>query len=335
MNSTQLTHLSVRESKIDHLPWIAELINKYPFKAFQREFYKIDKDVLNDYNVRRVQQAIEQKPGSYSVFDKENTPVGFFLLQHSPWHSEIFRLQYLKLSDLWTDQRERKLDVLRTACQVAGEKGAELVAFRCDAEDVEFIRAAGQLEARFLGISVKYCAHRNSLDTNARKNYTSQTDYSVRSAQKCDLAWMQRVAQKAHQTSYFFNDSRLPPERSHLLFSEWTRRCVEGLADQVLVLTVEGQPAGMVTLLLPKALSKAVGKQFGVLDFIAVDTRWQGQGLGTKFASEAFRWLAGRADFVEARTMLNNFRAQNLYARLGLRVVAADAHFHWGKGETL
>jgi len=181
---------------------------------------------------------------------------------------------------------------------------------------------------------MKFAVRSKVFDNTVDSTYNTltSTGAAIRPASKEDVGWIKRIARQAHQVSYFFNDPKLDAEKCGLLFSEWAERCVNGVADEVLALTVDGEPAGMATLLLPKGLSETVGKRFGVLDFIAVGTEHQGKGLGKFLACESFRWLAERSDIMEARTMVNNYTAQRLYTGLGFQCIASDIHYHlWGE----
>lgn len=327
--------VNLRKAVPDDLAWLEALIRAFPFKDAQRRFYGVQRSCLDTYNIQRTQAFLSVADhGGFVGVGAEGDPVGYFALGRSSWHSDIFGLNYFRIENLWSVTEQAKEPLLEAAMDFARGQGAEIVDLRADGDDFALAQAAESLGGRFLGMSIKYGLKAKDLD-NARDNSYgswSKEKALLRPAEPGDLEWMMALAREAHQISHFFNDPLLPLERVREVFPAWVQRCFKGLADSVMVLTVGGAPAGLVTLLLPKKLSEALGVRFGVLDFIAIAPSFQGRGLGTGFARQAFAWLAERAEVLEVRTMANNLSAQNLYTRLGFRAIATDVHFHIGSG---
>lgn len=312
---------------------IAELIRSYPFKEYQTNYYGVDRNKLDEFNIHRIRATVQSEASNcYSVIRPDGHLAGAFVLNASTWHTDLFGIKYFKVGSVWATSDHYKPDIVKAIVTAGEQAGAELLDLRTDADDLPLAQALEDAGGDLLGMSVKYASRSKDLDKISSDSYadSQKEDVAVRPAEEGDLDWIREVAEESHSVSYFFNSRFLPPDKTHQLFSLWAQRCEKGLADAVLVMTVEDQPAGFVTLLLPRSLSEPLGKSFGVLDFIAVSSRFKGRGLGKRLALEAFRWLAERSDLLEARTMVNNFPAQTLYIKLGFRVIAADIHFHIG-----
>jgi ribosomal protein S18 acetylase RimI-like enzyme len=189
-----------------------------------------------------------------------------------------------------------------------------------------------------VGTSIKMGIDRNRwakrcVDTEVSTVYSRYLSDSgdgvcLRQARDVDVAPLASLITRAHRYSHFFNDPRLPVDGQKDLFPAWIGRSVRGTMDLVLVAVEKDALLGFASCLLSRELEPFVGHEVGVLDFVAVDPKAQGQGIGTRLLSAAFAWLFERVPFVELRTMLDNVNALRLYSRHGMLPVASDHHYH-------
>lgn len=113
------------------------------------------------------------------------------------------------------------------------------------------------------------------------------------------------------------------------MYRRWLANSLSGdEADQVLVLDMEGEPVGFITLRLPPG-GQGPGANCGqvVLNALAPDLR--GKGLYHRLLRRGLLWLQKHgADFARVRTKLSQGAVIRAWAALGARQVNSDLTFH-------
>lgn len=113
------------------------------------------------------------------------------------------------------------------------------------------------------------------------------------------------------------------------MYRRWLENCFRGQqADQVLVLESQGQPAGFVSLKMPRAQAGAqAGCGWVALNALRPDLR--GRGLYNLMLRHGLDWLAAQgARRARVRTKLSQAAVIRAWSRLGARQVHADVTFH-------
>lgn len=112
------------------------------------------------------------------------------------------------------------------------------------------------------------------------------------------------------------------------MYRKWVTNSLSGdQADQVLVLTQDDEPAGLITLKLPK--EKGPGSDCGWVAINAITPDLRGQGLYHELLLRGLEWLHKHgAKQARVRTKLSQQAVIRSWARLNGRQVYSDCTFH-------
>jgi dTDP-4-amino-4,6-dideoxy-D-galactose acyltransferase len=128
---------------------------------------------------------------------------------------------------------------------------------------------------------------------------------------------------QAGEFSRFARDPQFPQEKFISLYREWTRKSLTGkMADDVLVIQTDGNPAGMVT----------VGKKdsLGEIGLIAVNAAFRGRQYGELLVRAAQRWYLDHGlQRAQVVTQGDNKPACQLYRKCDYRIKRTDYVYHF------
>ncbi|MEO5365268.1 MAG: GNAT family N-acetyltransferase [Magnetococcus sp. WYHC-3] len=147
----------------------------------------------------------------------------------------------------------------------------------------------------------------------------------LRPARGDDSLAVQQIAVASLANSRFYADPKLGAEQGATVQRAWAANFFRGgRGDHMVVAEFEGTAVGFNLLL---ARSPRM-----VIDLIAVDQAWQGQGLGQALIQWCEINLSG-FDRWSITTQLANRQAVRFYERLGGRLVGALHVLHWHRPE--
>lgn len=128
-------------------------------------------------------------------------------------------------------------------------------------------------------------------------------------------------------TDRFAMDPRLRSSCGEM-YRRWVANSLSGeQADQVLVLTQSEEPAGLITLKLPR--ENGVYPKCGWVVINAIAPELRGQGLYHELLLRGLEWLFKHgAKTARVRTKLSQQAVIRAWARLGARQVYSDCTFH-------
>jgi dTDP-4-amino-4,6-dideoxy-D-galactose acyltransferase len=150
-----------------------------------------------------------------------------------------------------------------------------------------------------------------------------QAAVSTRPVRPDDLPRLIKIARTAYRDTRFYFDSNFPPHLCDALYETWLVRSCEGDADAVLVLDVEGVPAGYLTCHLDRPAGA------GRIGLVGVAAAAQGRGIGQALVRAGLAWFAGQAaSRVTVVTQGRNVAAQRLYQRTGFLSAATQLWYH-------
>jgi GNAT superfamily N-acetyltransferase len=112
------------------------------------------------------------------------------------------------------------------------------------------------------------------------------------------------------------------------MYRRWVANSLSGdQADQVLALTQDDEPAGLITLKAPQA--DGPGADCGWVVINAISPEHRGKGLYNELLLRGMEWLAKHgAEKARVRTKLSQQAVIRAWARLGGRQVFSDCTFH-------
>jgi dTDP-4-amino-4,6-dideoxy-D-galactose acyltransferase len=123
--------------------------------------------------------------------------------------------------------------------------------------------------------------------------------------------------------SRFRIDPTFPDPLFCAMYAEWMHKSLTGeRADQVMIVEAEGQTAGMLTV-------KQDGST-GSIGLVAVDSQYEGKGMGNALVRHAINWSADRAcTQISVVTQERNLSACRLYERCGFHIEQSEHIWHF------
>lgn len=248
----------------------------------------------------------------------------------SPWHEEHYGVPFRKVQPFFwflegfEGTREAMERMTRALC---AEPGA-VYTLRIEAKEPALPHCMGALGWMHAGTSVRMEMDEKTLDRAIGMRLYS-TRLSIRELRSGDLPHIRRIAETSHRHSHFFREERFSREKTQELFGLWLERCAEGKKSKILVADRQGEVAGFASLMLNEGLMERIGKAIGIIDFIVVDGRFQGEGIGGSLLNASILWFKDRADIVELRTMADNIQAIRFYEANRFRMLSADQYYHF------
>ncbi len=130
------------------------------------------------------------------------------------------------------------------------------------------------------------------------------------------------IAKESFEYSRFFNDPFLPQEQARNIYVHWTD-CAFNKEDRYFVTCVRG---GTIAGYLIFSIEESVG----VIEIIAVDRAYQGQGVGRSLIASLDSLLGSLGiENVRVGTQIENSAAISFYASLGFRYDNCKSIYHW------
>jgi ribosomal protein S18 acetylase RimI-like enzyme len=151
----------------------------------------------------------------------------------------------------------------------------------------------------------------------------------IRPYEEADREEVLRISVSSHSRNHFYNDEALDRRATDALFRAWVERCLDRLAAYVFVAAgARNEALGFVTYLVNRPLNEKLGLRLVALDYIVLDSAFQGAGIGMALMGQSLAALSDRFDQVELRASQNNYPALACYAKYGFRTLSSDFLLH-------
>lgn len=316
----------------DHIPFIQKNFNQLREQQASRYVsYLADPGIL-DFHAQRIVQTLMNQPGhdSLMVFLADERVQAVAGISPSSWHSRHFGIPFYKIQPFFCFTDDNSI-LEALALELRGQCGRpeSLYAFRAEARQYALVYHLVRHGFTHVGTSLRLdipLPRKTIIDTTRGPSYHTLL---IRDFRDTDLPRLQDIIRRSHKHSHFFCEVRFPPERVRDLFAEWIQKSAQGLAHKILVAEFEGEVGGFCSIFLNPTLRPYIRQSIGIIDFIVVDERMQGKGVGKQLLQSTFAVLQGQADRVELRTMADNLEALRFYEKNGFQVLSADQHLHF------
>lgn len=307
----------------------AELFERYPYKSAQRAFQKLPPERLVAFYAANLRKDFESDRKRW-VAQSGGEPVGLAGLNADGYHTGIYGLKMAKIAP-WlmlpdAGCGEAMLEKVEAA---ARDEGYEHLSARFDGEDFASLHLFESRGFRLIDVSLKFSF---PMPGGAAwpETQSPRAGWNIRKMRSHDAEWMVALGGGGHGQNHFLNDPDLDAEATRRLFGNWVQRCIDGLAYTIYVIEdPTGQGRGFVIYLRNSGFAKAVGRNPLILDYVILDPKIRGGGLGPWLVEESLRRENGQGfDYCELRTSQHNHRAVIGYEKLGFRLCASDFIVH-------
>ncbi len=192
------------------------------------------------------------------------------------------------------------------------ENEIDCLCYLLPAGDQQTIHWAEMLGARMMDVRVELARDTNRAMSLARPFMPNDVDF---------LAGIAYTAFRG--LTRFYADPRFADSRCDELYENWLRESCDGWADEVLVVDVDDEPAGFVTIHVEEADEEAA------IGLIAVTERGRGKGMGSSLSRAAVDWAhAEGIPRISVVTQGCNIPAQRAFQSAGFVARKTDVWLH-------
>jgi methionyl-tRNA formyltransferase/GNAT superfamily N-acetyltransferase len=240
--------------------------------------------------------------------------LGIIVVRYSDWDSGILDFTYGNISlfqVLPGAGAEIGSELLEFAVNKAKEWDIDCLSSRISYKESNLIHALERKGFQLMDVSITLGISSSDICSSENKSEGE----NVRSATVDDLPELREIARSNFRYSHFHMDNRISHGLSNDLFACWTENAVKGRASEVLVLELNEEILGFVTLNVNNHSQREMSIAIGELDLLVVKAKNQGKGLGSKLVMAGLNWFKSRVQFVETRTQLMNNFAINTFKR--------------------
>lgn len=315
-----------------HIPLIQTAFDAMREDRRQRFVDYLAEPGIADFHCDRLIQSIEDGKANFDLAIKEERLEAILGIQFSPFHTYHYGIPYYKIQPgYWFNtEYKRTAEIAKAFKQQFNQSEDAVYTTRVSADESNITYALCEQGFRPVGTSVRMVLRDQEIKNQIDRLHERQYDnFQLRNARPDDVEALKRIGGNDHAYSHFFHEARFPQAKTQELFAIWTQKSVEGMADAVIVIEQNGEIAGFCSLLSNKALLSYVNVVIGVIDFIVIDSRFQGKGLGSLLLGAALEWFQGKVNRIELRTMAENVKAVRFYQTHGFRLLSADQHLHY------
>lgn len=142
---------------------------------------------------------------------------------------------------------------------------------------------------------------------------------SLAAGDAAELSAIARITGVAITGTHFHNDPRLPRAAIRRLYEAWSTNDASGRAQRTIVARAAGQVIGYTAILVRDGQA--------IIDLIAVDPAWHGNGAGTAMLTEFGAWCRAEGLTGQVGTQHDN-PALALYRRCGFVPIRRQATYH-------
>lgn len=149
---------------------------------------------------------------------------------------------------------------------------------------------------------------------------------AVRPIQPADRQTLLSLAGQVFRYSRFHLDPRVDRAIANQIKVDWIANCCDGRrGDRLWVAEMRGEVVGFLAALVNPAAQSSTA----VLDLIAVDPAYQGQGIGRSLVTEFMQHYRDRCTLLQVGTQAANIAALRLYQSLGFVIAQSQYLLHY------
>lgn len=299
---------------------MADLLVGYPYRQWQLERELINRNRLAQYALESIKRNICAGTGSLFLGIEQGEIAGFAFGQVKPWQSDVFGLTQVSVTHVLS-KKESEDDYYSLWKSIVGFFSGKSchITRRCAVESTQEYMILQKMGFSLKGASAKFYL---SCKEEVFPVPTSKT----RGMQDGDLSRVMEIA-SSHIGDCFHRDSHLSYEKSSQLFAQWVEKEYMKKSSCLFVGEVDNNLAGFIMLQVNKQIGKYVHARLGQVSLIVVDKKYRGKGVGKSLLSQGLVYLSENVDFIEVRTMVDNYVSQCLYVGSGFKPLACDLQY--------
>ena len=317
--------LTYKKAEIKDRQAIEDFV-KDNIRRFAKRFYLnplFDEKTITEYTVKEILGKIQTGTALWAC--NASTKKGLLVVAESDWDSEILGRKIGRLSlytllspgetrqflqETYLTLRETTYDALFGRVQIESTKGT--------------LRAILADNATLGDLLLTLGKNINGEESFPEGDIARRSDIVFENGKATDEEQLKKITVSAYRHSHYFNDPNIPLKNAEAIYQEWIKNSLKGLADYVIVARIDKVAIGYITLRKENLGQRA----FGIIDLIAVQRSYRGQGIARMLVAEGIRQLHGKVDTLYVSTQVSNMPALRLYHALGFEPILTEATFH-------
>lgn len=286
---------------------------------------------IADFHRDRLISRIKKNPNNSKInlLISENRLQALIGVEESEWHKKLLGVTYYKIQPFFCfASQASEIERVATALRALFTGPDAVYTTRVEARQPHLAYYLARQNFTPVGTSIRMVCDdlpQKRVDSQSSQTYDT---YKFRPYSETDLPELQNIIRWSHRHSHFFCETRFEPGRVRELFAEWIAQCAKSPAFRITIAESGGTVIGFCSAFVQKSLESYIGRPIGVIDFIVVDSRIQGKGIGRALLEAAFDGFRPATNCIELRTMADNLQAIRFYEKNGFRMLSADQHFH-------
>lgn len=245
-------------------------------------------------------------------------------ISRSEWDSKILDKNVGKLALYILFSENETKSFLKKILMEAKRMGFDVLFTRVDAKQKGLLRLMLPNGATLSDILLTFIKKIDKKEPPQKESPVSTLNIIFEEARSADEEKLREITTSAYEHSHYFNDRNIPLEEAENVYLEWISNSVKGFADYVIVARLKDEIVGYITL----RKKKLDDTKIGVIDLIAVDKNYRGQGIGKMLVIRGIEKIGDEIDNLCASTQVSNMPALRLYQSLGFKPVTSEVTFH-------
>jgi hypothetical protein len=278
-------------------------------------------------------QRIRDSGGLLIVAVEKDEVCGFSVFSKLAWDSDYFNKQMGAVNYLIIDPKKENKDeiadgLLKDVENSSKQKGIEFLLSKTSTNDYTTIHS---LERNgFLMMDTILSIYYDFRRFPEIKEDIKHQGYEVRLACSADCDQLIDVSRNAFARHFgrYHNDKNIPHEKATGVYEQWLRSSCSGWADWIVVAEKEGRIAGYSVWKKPSDNQKKHGIDLVDYSIVAIDPRFQKQGLFGLLTLEGMKLIHKNYRYSEGRTVVDNFGVQRGFIKLGWKICGGKHAFH-------
>jgi len=317
--------LSYKKVEIEDGAKIETFVEDNLRKFAKRFLYNplFDEKAIARYIVKEILKKMQNGIALWAF--EETTIKGLSIVSKSDWDSEILGKNVGKL-DLYSLLPPAETSLfLKEICRRLAQTELDVLFGRVQIESTNGTLRAILADIATLGdllVTLGKNVHREESFPEA--GVGRRSDLVFENGKFTDEEQLKKITVSAYRHSHYFNDPKIPLNIAEAIYQNWIKNSLHGFADYVIVARVAKETVGYITLRTENLGQRA----FGIIDLIAVQGSYRGQGIARMLVAEGIRQLHGRVDTLYVRTQISNIPALRLYQALRFEPILKEATFH-------
>lgn len=294
-------------------------------KKFARQLYYnplINEKTIVKYQLNEVMEKLQQGVG-FCVRSKSDL-IALGIITPSEWDSHILGKKIGKLT-LYISSLGNKTKPFLKKCFLEAEKTkVDAVFTRISMEEKDVLQLM-LAEGAILGdLLLTFYKNLHKEDVLQKVSLVNKSDITFEEGKVTHEPCLRKITTSAYRYSHYFNDPNIPLKKAEAIYQEWISNSLKGYADYVIVARLKEKVVGYITIRIRNLDEKAIG----VIDLIAVDENYRGQGIGKMLVWKGIEKVFNRVDSLYVSTQVSNIAALQLYQGLGFKAVLSEATLH-------